>query len=83
MKSYKIPLMDSAPPPKVKLVGETVAKILPKSFLRNCFSDKAYYSDALDNHYSEQVVEIIEPRKSNRKNLATEVGRKLRRYRRR
>jgi transposase len=44
--------------------------------------DKAYDSDALDQHMSEYGIEMISPNRSNRKHI-TQDGRPLRRYRRR
>ena len=45
--------------------------------------DKAYDSDPLDSELAERGIELIAPHRANRKKLATQDGRKLRRYRRR
>ena len=45
--------------------------------------DRAYDSDPLDERLREHGIQMIAPHKSNRKKLATQDGRVLRRYKRR
>jgi transposase len=73
----------SASPHEVKLVGET----LQASFIHHkpdrLIGDKAYDSDPLEAELKEQGIEMIAPRKQNRKKPKTQDGRCLRRYKRR
>jgi transposase len=73
----------SASPHEVTLVGETLAQVLTLEGPERLIGDKAYDSDPLDEELAEQGIEMIAPHKSNRKKVATQDGRVLRRYKRR
>jgi transposase len=73
----------SASPHEVTLVGETLAQVLTLEGPERLIGDKAYDSDPLDEELAEQGIEMIAPHKSNRKKVATQDGRSLRRYKRR
>ena len=74
--------VDSASPHEVTLVETT----LDQSFLNEpplrLIGDKAYDSDGLDARLRDQGIEMIAPHRENR-NVQTQDGRPLRRYRRR
>jgi transposase len=74
--------VDSASPHEVTLVETT----LDQSFLNEpplrLIGDKAYDSDGLDARLRDRGVEMIAPNRENR-NVQTQDGRPLRRYRRR
>ncbi len=74
---------DAASPHEVRLVRETLAEVFTNELPERLIGDKAYDSDPLDTQLTEQGVEMIAPHKRNRKRVATQDGRKLRRYKRR
>ena len=73
----------SAAPHEVSLVGETLLQGFTSGQPERLIGDKAYDSDPLDAELAERGIELIAPHRSNRKKLATQDGRKLRRYKRR
>ena len=73
----------SAAPHEVTLVGETLLQGFTSGQPERLIGDKAYDSDPLDAELAERGIELIAPHRSNRKKLATQDGRKLRRYKRR
>ena len=74
---------ESATPPEVTLVQQTLAEIFVAEPLERLIGDNAYDSDRLDKDLAEsRVVEMIAPHRSNRKNR-TQDCRALRRYSRR
>jgi transposase len=73
----------SASPHEVTFVGETLLQSFVAGQPERLIGDKAYDSDPLDAELAERGIELIAPHRSNRKKLATQDGRKLRRYRRR
>ena len=73
----------SASPHEVTLVQATVDEILTLGRPRRIIGDRAYDSDKLDQELQAQGIEMIAPHRSNRKRIATQDGRSLRRYRRR
>jgi transposase len=75
--------IESASPHEVTLVEKTLDQMLIDEQPECLIGDRAYDSDQLDKRLMEQRgLELIAPHKSNRK-VATQDGRKLRRYRRR
>jgi transposase len=75
--------IESASPPEVTLVEETLASGFLKEKPERLVGDKAYDSDPLDEALLEQGIEVIAPHRKNRKKKKTQDGRKLRRYKRR
>jgi transposase len=75
--------VEYASPHEVTLVGQTLEERFTEALPEKLIGDKAYDSDELDERLMEQGVELIAPHRSNRKKLATQDGRKLRRYKRR
>ena len=73
----------SASPHEVTLVQATIAQVFTAERPERLIGDKAYDSDPLDEELAAQGVEMIAPHKANRKKVATQDGRKLRRYKRR
>ena len=73
----------SAGPHEVSLVEGTLAEVLTAERPARLIGDKAYDSDPLDAGLAGRGIELIAPRRANRKRAATQDGRKLRRYRRR
>jgi len=76
--------IQSASPHEVKLVEATVENRFIAKPPERMIGDKAYDSDPLDQRLRQQYgTQLIAPHKANRKRLKTQVGRVLRRYRRR
>ena len=73
----------SASPHEVTLVAETLVQSFIAEQPRRLIGDKAYDSDPLDVELAERGIELIAPHRANRKEAATQDGRKLRRYHRR
>lgn len=73
----------SAAPHEVTLVHTTLAQVLTTEQPKHLIGDKAYDSDPLDAELRVEGIEMIAPHRSNWKELATQDGRTLRRYRRR
>ncbi|MDM8330157.1 IS5 family transposase [Desulfovibrio piger] len=74
---------DSANPHEVRLVQATINEIVTLGRPRRIIGDRAYDSDPLDEALASQGIELIAPHRKNRKKLATQDGRLLRRYKRR
>ena len=75
--------IESASPHEVTLVEKTLDQMLIDEQPECLIGDRAYDSDKLDKRLMEQRgLELIAPHRSTRK-VATQDGRKLRRYRRR
>jgi transposase len=72
----------SASPHEVSLVEGTLAEVLTGERPARLIGDKAYDSDPLDAELAAQGIELIAPRRSNRKKAPTQDGRPLRRYKR-
>jgi len=76
--------IESASPHEVKLVEATIDRSFTQYAPDWIIGDKAYDSDKLDEVLlGERGTEMIAPHKENRSKKATQVGRKLRRYKRR
>jgi len=65
------------------LVQATLAQSFTAQQPQRLIGDKAYDSDPLDEALAQAGIEMIAPHKANRKKVATQDGRRLRRYRRR
>lgn len=74
--------LESATPHEVKLAVPALFQMVIPEAPRNLIGDKAYDSDKLDRELSRYGIELIAPRRSNRKNRTQDL-RRLRRYRRR
>ena len=74
---------ESASPHEVQLVEQTLLARFTDVRPVRLIGDKAYDSDPLDAELKEQGIEMIAPRKQNRKKPKTQDGRCLRRYKRR
>ena len=75
--------VDSASPHEVKLVRKTIRGRFTAKLPKRIIGDKAYDSDPLDRELKAVGIEMIAPRRSNRKKHKTQDGRPLRRYRKR
>ena len=76
--------IESASPHEVKLVEATIDSGFTEYAPDRLIGDKAYDSDKLDQKlYEDRGIDMIAPHRKRRKRLATQDGRKLRRYRRR
>ena len=73
---------ESVTPHEVKLAVSTLAEMVIPQAPQNLVGDSAYDSDKLDTELSSYGIQLISPRRSNRKNR-TQDRRRLRRYRRR
>ena len=67
----------------VKLVERTVCERFTDERPKKIIGDKAYDSDPWDERLKKLGIELIAPRKVNRKKSKTQDSRKLRRYKRR
>ena len=74
---------DSANPHEVRLVQATLDEIVTVGRPRRIIGDRAYDSDPLDEALAGQGIELIAPRRKNRKKAPTQDGGPLRRYKRR
>lgn len=74
---------ESASPHKVTLVRETLLQSFTSGRPERLIGDKVYDSDPLDAELDAEGIELIAPHRKNRKKLATQDGRPLRRYKRR
>jgi transposase len=74
--------VDSASPHEVTLVETTLDQSFLNELPLRLIGDKAYDSDGLDARLRDRGVEMIAPNRENR-NVQTQDGRPLRRYRRR
>lgn len=74
---------ESASPHEVRLVEDTLGKMLVNELPHRLIGDRAYDSDPLDAVLRERGIEMIAPHKRNRKRTKTQDGRPLRRYKRR
>src|ERR671921_136755 len=74
---------ESASPHEVSIVEATLESAFLKEKPARLVGDKAYESTPLDETLKEQGIEMIAPHRSNRKQVKTQDGRKLRRYKRR
>ena len=72
-----------ASPHEVTLVETTIEERFTRKLPEKLIGDRAYDSDKLDEALASQEVEMISPHRRNRKSVATQDGRKLRRYKRR
>lgn len=76
--------VESASPHEVKLVEATLDAMFVDEMPERLIGDKAYDSDPLDERLQQsRGVALIAPHKENRKKVATQDGRELRRYKRR
>ncbi len=74
----------SANPHEVTLIDDTLDACFLENIPKKIIGDRAYDSDKLDERLAkERGVEMIAPHKSNRRKIATQDGRILRRYRNR
>jgi transposase len=74
----------SASPSEVRLVDDTIEARFIEIFPPRLIGDRAYDSDPLDAHLSEEFgIDMIAPHRANRVRPATQDGRALRRYKRR
>ncbi|TAK71632.1 MAG: IS5 family transposase [Betaproteobacteria bacterium] len=73
----------SASPHEVTLVEDTVEDRFVADTPERLIGDKAYDSDKLDAKLEQQGIELIAPHRANRIRPVTQVGRALRRYKRR
>ena len=76
-------LIASASRHEVRLVEPTLDACIVSELPVILIGDKAYNSDPLDVSLRDRGVEMVVPHKKNRKKLATQDGRRLRRYKRR
>ena len=76
-------LIASASRHEVRLVEPTLDACIVSELPVILIGDKAYDSDPLDVSLRDRGVEMVAPHKKNRKKLATQDGRRLRRYKRR
>jgi transposase len=74
---------ESAAPHEVRLVEQTLVARFTDERFEKLIGDKAYDSDPLDERLAAFETDLIAPHKANRKKRKTQVGRKLRRYKRR
>ena len=74
--------IESATPHEVKLVTSTLVQMIVPESPQNLIGDNAYDSDKLDTELLEYRIELIAPRRSNRRNTTQDL-RRMRRYRRR
>jgi len=75
--------VDSARPYKVTLVRKTIEERFLVQLPERIIGDKAYDSDPLDAELAALGIVMIAPHRAGRKKPKTQVGRPLRRYRRR
>jgi len=73
----------SASPHEITLVDATVDETVTLGRPERLVGDRAYDSDPLDAALAAKGIELIAPHKRNRKKVATQDGRRLRRYKRR
>ena len=73
----------NAAPHEVTLVGNVLAQSFTDGHPQRLIGDRTYDSDTLDAELAAEGIEMIAPHRRNRKEAATQDGRKLRRYRRR
>jgi transposase len=74
--------VESATPHEVKLATTTLVQMIVPEAPKNLIGDNAYDSDRLDTELKRYGIELIAPRRDNRRNKMQYRGR-LRRYRRR
>ena len=70
----------SASPHEITLVGETLAAGFAPREPERLVGDRAYDSEPLAVALAKRGIEMIVPRRRNRKKKKTQYGRKLRRY---
>ena len=68
---------------EVKLVEETLDKMMIDILPERLIGDKTYDSEKLRKELAAKSVELIAPHRKNRKKKPSQDGRKLRRYKRR
>jgi transposase len=73
----------SASPHEVTLVDQMLANKFVEADPERMIGDRAYDSDALDEHLAERGIEMISAHRDNRTKAATQDGRPLRRCARR
>lgn len=74
--------VESATPHQVKLATSTLVQMIVPEAPQNLIGHNAYDSDRLDAELRQYGIELIDPHRSNRRNITQDL-RRLRRYRRR
>ncbi|NCT77109.1 MAG: IS5 family transposase [Chitinophagaceae bacterium] len=68
---------------EVKLIEKTLSRRFVRRKIKRIIADRAYDSDKADKQLQKNQIELIAPRRSNRKSKPAQDGRCLRRYRNR